>query len=233
MTSTCNPRQRGSRCFGHRKLNQVRVLLTAFEPYDHWTANSSWLALVELLKDLPAGGALVTRRYPVDLPALQEKLKQDLQREFDVVLHLGQSPGASSVKLEAIALNAAGCVDDRGMELDEIVPGGPVAYRSKLPLSRWATLLRANHIPSDISYHAGTFLCNAIMYLSHHEIQLRASKSRKPSCLVGFVHLPLATEQVASHGQSLASLPLSTLARAVRLLVEDLQDFDQQSEHVA
>ena len=217
----------------HRKLNPVRVLLTAFEPYDHWTTNSSWLAVVELLKDFPSGGSLVTRRYPVDLPALQEKLKQDLQRDFDVVLHLGQAPGASSIKLEAIALNAAGCLDERGVELNEIIPGGPVAYRSNLPLGRWATLLRANHIPSVISYHAGTFLCNAIMYLSHHEIQLRASKVHKPVCLVGFVHLPLATEQVAAHGQSLPSLPVSTLVRSLRLLLEDLQDFNEQSEHVA
>ena len=216
-----------------RKLTQVRVLLTAFEPYDQWTANSSWLALVEMLKDFPSDGSLVTRRYPVDLPALQEKLKQDLQRDFDVVLHLGQSPGASSIKLEAIALNAAGCLDERGTELEEIIPGGPVAYRSTTPLSRWATLLRANHIPSVISYHAGTFLCNAIMYLSHHELQLRAGKNREPRCMVGFVHLPLATEQVASHGQSLPSLPLSTLARAVRLLVEDLHAIREQSEHVA
>jgi len=220
-----------------RKLTQVRVLLTAFEPYDQWTTNSSWLVLVEMLKDFPTGGSLVTRRYPVDLPALQEKLKQDLQRDFDVVLNLGQSPGASSIKLEAIALNAAGCLDERGDELDEIVPGGPVAYRSNMPLSRWATLLRANHIPSIISYHAGTFLCNATMYLSHHELQIRAKK-RQPKCKVGFVHLPLATEQVASHGQSLPSLPLSTLARAVRLLIEDLQGIkeqglNKQAEHVA
>lgn len=215
-----------------RKLTQVRVLLTAFEPYDQWTTNSSWLALVEMLKEYPSAGTLVTRRYPVDLPTLQEKLKQDLQREFDVILHLGQSPGASSVKLEAIAVNAAGCLEDRGTELDEIVPGGPVAYRSGMPLSRWASLLRANHIPSVVSYHAGTFLCNAIMYLSHHELQLRAKK-RKPTCRVGFVHLPLATEQVASQGHALPSLPLSTLARAVRLLVEDLQAINEQAEHVA
>lgn len=209
----------------------MRVLLTAFEPYDQWTTNSSWLALVEMLKEFPSAGTLVTRRYPVDLHALQEKLRQDLQRDFDVVLHLGQSPGASSIKLEAIALNAAGCLDERGAELDEIIPGGPVAYRSSMPLGRWAELLRSNHIPSVISYHAGTFLCNAIMYLSHHELQVRAKKHPR-SCKVGFVHLPLATEQVASRSQSLPSLPLSTLARAVRLLVEDLQGFDEQLEQV-
>lgn len=216
-----------------RKLTQVRVLLTAFEPYDQWKTNSSWLTLVELLKEFPAGGSLVTRRYPVDLHALHEKLKEDLRKDFDFVLHLGQSPGASSIKLEAIALNAAGRLDAHGSELDEIIAGGPVAYRSNMPLSRWSSLLRASHIPAVVSYHAGTFLCNAIMYLSHYELQLRAAKQRHPNCMVGFVHLPLATEQVASHGQSLPSLPLSTLTRAIRLLLEDLQKTDEQSEYVA
>jgi len=211
----------------------VRLLLTAFEPYDQWKTNSSWLTLAELLKDLPAVGALVTRRYPVDLPSLQEKLEADLARDFDVVLHLGQSPGASSIKLEAIAVNAAGCLEDRGDELVEIVPGGPVAYRTTMPLRRWSELLRSNHIPAVISYHAGTFLCNAVMYLSHHELQRRTGKKPKRTSMVGFVHLPLATEQVVSHGQTLPSLPLSTLARAVRLLVEDLQAAYAQAEHVA
>lgn len=219
--------------FVRRKPIEVRVLLTAFEPYDQWTSNSSWLTLVELLKELPADGSLVTRRYPVNLQAMQEKLEQDLSREFDVILHLGQAPGASSIKLEAIAVNAAGCLEERGDELNEIVVGGPVAYRSSVPLNRWSELLRAHQIPSVISYHAGTFLCNAVMYLSHHWLHRRAGKKRKPDAMVGFIHLPLTTEQVVAHGQSLPSLPLSTLVRAVRLLVEDLKNTAVTAEHVA
>ena len=45
------------------------VLITAFEPYDRWEANSSWLALVELTKDLPSEPRITTRRYPVDFAA--------------------------------------------------------------------------------------------------------------------------------------------------------------------
>ena len=209
----------------------MRLLLKAFEPYAHWTNNSSWMVLTELLKDLPPGKSLVTRRYPVDLIALQDRLAKDLSRDFDAILHLGQSPGASSIKLEAIAVNAAGCVDDRGDELDEIVPSGPVAYRSNMPLQRWAALLREQNIPTVISYHAGTFLCNATMYLSNHQLQHRLAKSTtsgSAKCLIGFVHLPLATEQVAQRGHSLASLPLNTLVRAVQLLLDDLQKLHRE-----
>jgi pyroglutamyl-peptidase len=189
------------------------------------------MVLTELLKEFPTSKSLVTRRYPVNLPALQEKLVKDLDREFDAILHLGQSPGASSVKLEAIAVNAAGLIDDRGDELDEIVPSGPVAYRSNMPLKRWAKLLRSQNIPTVISYHAGTFLCNATMYLSHHQLNLQQSEQdsvRGAKCLVGFVHLPLATEQVAQQGRALASLPLSTLVRAVQLLLDDLYNLNHE-----
>jgi pyroglutamyl-peptidase len=43
-----------------------RVLITAFGPYGCWEENASWLALVELTRDLPTGAEIVTRLYPVD-----------------------------------------------------------------------------------------------------------------------------------------------------------------------
>lgn len=195
----------------------MRVLLTAFEPYDDWKENSSWLTLIELLKSRPSSVELLTRRYPVNLSALQERLEGDLEKKPDVVLHLGQSPGAAAIKLEAIALNVAGCVDDNGQELPRLVDTGTLAFQSDMPLGRWAESLRQAGIPAVVSYHAGTFLCNATMYLTHHWCQVNHHAMQ-----IGFVHLPLATEQVAGSGRSLPSLPVATLARAVRLLIEDL-----------
>jgi pyroglutamyl-peptidase len=192
------------------------------------------MALVELLKNYPSPGTLVTRRYPVNLPGLKEKLSQDLMRPYEAIIHLGQSPGASSIKLEAIAINAAGCVEDRGDELTEIIPNGPVGFRSNMPLARWASILRNDNIPSSISYHAGTYLCNAAMYLSHHYLHANGQNDRP--CQVAFVHLPLATEQVAHQSQSLPSLPVTVLARAIRLLVEDVLQSDKlvsKSEQIA
>lgn len=196
----------------------VRVLLTAFEPYGEWSQNSSWLGLVELLKDRPTEIDLVTRRYPVNLGALQEKLNQDLQTDYDAVLHLGQSPGTPALKLEAVALNVAGCMDDAGQDLPSLIESAPIAFRSQMPLASWSQSLSEAGIPSKISYHAGTFLCNATMYLTHYWFH-----SRDECRPVGFVHLPLATEQVAALGQALPSLPVKTLAGAIRVLVEELK----------
>jgi pyrrolidone-carboxylate peptidase len=55
------------------------------------------------------------------------------------------------------------------------------------------------------------------MYLSHYW-HLQQGVDRP----IGFVHLPLATEQVAAAKRSYPSLPVATLATAVRLLLADL-----------
>ncbi len=206
----------------------MRVLLTAFEPYDDWTENSSWMALAELLKSRPATVELITRRYPVDLEKLRERLHQDLQKNPDIVLHLGQSPGTAAIKLEAIAVNVAGCVDEHGRALPAIVDSGTVAYQSSMPLERWVEKLRGSGIPTIVSYHAGTYLCNATMYLSHYWCQTRSERTR-----IGLVHLPLATEQIAGSGRSLPSLPVATLAQALRLIIEDLSAPVSVDERIA
>lgn len=199
------------------KFSRVKILLTAFEPYEKWTDNSSWLTLVELLKNRPNCHELVTRRYPVDLSRLRDLLLNDLQQGFDAVLHLGQCPGSPVIKLESLAINFAGRVEHSGQELKTILEQVPLAYRSHMPLGRWVDLLRENSIPASVSYHAGTFLCNATMFLSLHY-----GRNLQHGNRVSFVHLPLATEQVAGNPSALPSLPVQVLAESVRLLLEDL-----------
>ncbi len=195
----------------------MRVLLTAFEPYDEWSENASWLALVHMLRDRPENIDLVTRRYPVNLAKVQECLNKDLAEDFDAIIHTGQAPGCPYIKLESIAINFAGCVGDSGSDLPELVSGAPVAFHSSLPWSTCASALNAAGIPSRISYHAGTFLCNAVMYLSH--LWYYRNGMDRP---VGFVHLPLSTSQVARNGTPVASLPTEMLAEGLRIVLESL-----------
>src|SRR5262249_60807581 len=82
-----------------------RVLLTAFEPYDRWKANASWLALVHLTHNLPEKPQITTRLYPVDFAEMKDPLAADLSGKFDYALHLVQAPGSSRIQLEAIGLN--------------------------------------------------------------------------------------------------------------------------------
>lgn len=193
------------------------VLVTAFEPYDNWPENSSWLTLVELTKSLPETPAITTRLYPVDFAEMRQRLSKDLAANFDYALHLGQAPGTGSVQLEAIGINIGGSSEHLPEEYKPLVAEGPVAYQSTLPLADWATKLRKAGIPSQVSYNAGTFLCNAMLYLSQHFAEQQRLKTQTT-----FIHLPLETSQTLSSTEDSAAMPVGTLVSAVRLILEEL-----------
>ncbi|MBW3598239.1 MAG: pyroglutamyl-peptidase I [Planctomycetes bacterium] len=194
-----------------------RVLLTAFKPYDRWRANASWLALMELTRELPPAADIVTRLYPVDYAEVKERLAADLQEGFDFALHLGQAPGAGRLELEKIGVNVQGPAGAEGAEPPPLVEGGPVAYESSLPLARWAAMLRREAIPAQVSYHAGTYLCNAALYLTHHLSAVHGYRTQ-----AAFIHLPLDVTQTAQEQPGAPSLPAAVSARAVRLILEQL-----------
>jgi pyroglutamyl-peptidase len=193
------------------------VLITAFEPYDQWQENASWLALVELTKDLPTGAKVVTRRYPVDFEGVRARLADDLAADFDFALHLGQAPGLCRIHLEGIGVNVGGHSSQTPDEFQPLVADGPVAYRSSLPLTAWAAQIRQLGIPCQVSYHAGTYLCNATLYLAHHLIARQRLKTQ-----AAFVHLPLAPQQVLGERQDRPSLPSATCAEALREILRQL-----------
>lgn len=193
------------------------LLLTAFEPYAPWAENSSWLTLVELTKNLPTTPRLTTRRYPVDFGQLRQRLTNDLAANYDYVLHLGQAPGSACIQLETVGLNVAGINGRLPEEYEPLVPEGPSAYRSSLPLADWARKLRSAGIPCQVSYHAGTSLCNAALYLSQHVAEQRHLKTR-----CALVHLPLETTQTLRGQPDQPSLPGTTLAAAIRLILDEV-----------
>ena len=190
------------------------VLITAFEPYDHWTTNASWLALMELTRDMPQRPRIVTRRYPVDFANLRERLEADLQSNYDYALHLGQAPGSSRLRLEAVGINFGG---ERGQLPGPLAIDGPVAYRTALPLDDWSAQLNAAGIPAAVSYHAGTYLCNAIFYMSCYLAERMALTTHST-----FIHLPLDVTQTVDATSDLASLPTALVGSGLRLILGEL-----------
>lgn len=201
-----------------------RILLTAYGPYDEWSENAGWIALQEVLRELPReeqGGErldITTRLYPVDFNEVRSRLESDLANDYDVAIHLGQAPGTGRLAFEAFGINAGRRRDAMPEEAFPLVDEGPPAYQSRLPLAHWVTLLRQYGIPATVSHHAGTYLCNAALYLTHYlcERDNRATAAT-------FLHIPLDTSQVVLSRDDAASLPASESARAIRLVLEDLR----------
>jgi len=174
----------------------TKVLLTAFEPYDRWPDNSSWMSLMELTHWYDGPVELVTRRYPVNLLKMSERLRADLQAGYDFAIHVG------------LNLRTDGA---------EILPDAPAAYRSKLPLAISAQKIRDAGIPAAVSHHAGTYLCNAALYLSHH---YSAAFSMRTQSL--FVHVPLAPSQVARENSDAPSMSVPMTSAALAILIQSL-----------
>lgn len=194
----------------------TRVLITAFEPYDRWSENASWLALVELTRELPAAPHITTRRYPVDYEQVRKRIESDLAGGYDFVLHLGQAPGAARIHLEAVGLNLRGGMDN-SVSAEPLCLDGPIAYRSALPLEQWAQRLQREAIPASVSYHAGTFLCNAAMYYTHHIAASQGLRTR-----AAFIHVPLDPRQVANDRHETAAQPAALSGHAIRIILDEL-----------
>ncbi|MCA9241342.1 MAG: pyroglutamyl-peptidase I [Planctomycetales bacterium] len=192
-----------------------RTLITAYGPYEEWEENASWLALQELMRDLPPELDVTTRLYPVEFDEVARRLEKDLALGFDLALHLGQAPGNGRIELEAIGINV-GIARGKSAEAFALAPDGPPAYLSQAPLVEWAQRLQGEGIPAAVSYHAGTYLCNAALYLTHY-----LSERHGYGTQAAFLHLPLDTSQTVVTRQDLASLPSVESARAIRLILED------------
>ena len=194
----------------------TRILLTAFEPYEPWKSNASWLALVQLTKNLPAELQVTTRLYPVDLDVMKRRISADLQSRYDVILNVGQAPCSSCIQLEEIALNVASggkSLADKESTVP-ICESGPAAYVAQLPIRDFASQLRAAGIPARVSHHAGTYLCNAIFYWT---CRLIDDLHLDTQCAL--VHVPLDTSQVLELDSPAPFMPSSMVAEGLKLLM--------------
>lgn len=167
----------------------MTILVTAFDPFGGEETNAS----LEVLKALPEriGGAMLVKRVLPTVFGLSARLAREAAEELrpDAVVCLGQAGGRKAVTPERVAVNlmdAAGPDNAGNLPTDEpVVPGGPAAYFSTLPVKAMAAAVRETGIPAAVSYTAGTFVCNSLMYAMLHHA---AEKRLDLPC--GFIHVP-------------------------------------------
>ena len=108
--------------------------------------------------------------------------------------------------------------DDVTLDGLPIVTSGAAAYFSSFPLKDMVAKLKVAGIPAEISYSAGTHLCNQMLYTTLHLIEHHGLATR-----CGFVHLPYTPEFVAeleSPDDVQPSMSLSLMVTAARIAVD-------------
>lgn len=169
------------------------LLLTFFGPFPGVPVNPT-VALAEgaqrLLTRMRPDLNVITRELPVSYDGSSTALRAALQEvQPDALISLGVAVGRDVVSLEQVAINldSAGIEDNDGdQRCDEpIAPGGQEAYFSSLPVRASFERLRAAGEPVEISYTAGTYVCNHVFYEGQ-----RISRELGLSIPAGFVHVP-------------------------------------------
>lgn len=196
-----------------------RVLVTGFEPFGGEDVNPSWEAALRLDGLRVDGAVVVARQLPVRWRSLPDTLFGLLETVRPrVVVMVGQSIGRAGLALERVAINVREGVDNDGVDGagEPVVPDGPDGLFATLPLRPALGALRAAGLPAYISNTAGTYLCNAALYLALW--RLRQDTAAVPA---GFVHVPALPAQAARRpGPPPPSMPVEEIARGVRIVLE-------------
>ena len=185
----------------------MKILLTGFEPWAEWSSNPSG-AVAESLNGTSIGGCeVVSAVLPVVHGAdIAQVTRLIAEHEPAAVVCLGLHGSASALHVERVGINLK-VID--GVDYP-IVEGGPDAYFSTLPTRAMVQRMEDAGVLARLTYSAGTFLCNHIMYSVLHLIAENGGDMP-----TGFIHMPPTPELVAELGTSQPSMALETIRTGV------------------
>lgn len=197
----------------------MKCLISGFEPFGNEATNPSWDAICRL-PDQVGKMELIKTEIPTVFGECFIKIQEAIAtHKPDFIVCVGQAGGSAAMRVEKIAINLmdARIPDNAGNQpIDQpIIEDGATAYFSTLPVRNMVMAMRDAGIPAELSYSAGTFVCNDVMYrlLAH---------TKDNTCLAGFIHVPYACHQVIQKGSNMASMDLTTMTKGLVLALETI-----------
>lgn len=198
----------------------MKLLITAFEPFGGELVNPSMMIL-ETLPTTIGSIELVKAVLPVTFESSTPILKNLIdQHQPDVILSLGQAGGRTHISVEKIGINLdhARIPDNDGNQFfnKSIDPNHPDGYFSTLPVNAMVKAMLDAGVPAAISYSAGTYVCNHVMFVALAHIHENKLPIRS-----GFIHIPfLPIQTIDKVNQPSMSLQEMTFAihEAIKVL---------------
>jgi pyroglutamyl-peptidase len=195
----------------------MRILVTGFDPFGGDKVNPAFEVLKRLKKKI--GGAEVS---VLEVPtafdvSVKKAIKAIKDQKPEVVLMIGQAGGRFEVSVERVAinLNDARIPDNlKRQPVDVPIDGeGPAAYFATLPVKDIAKGIREAGVPALVSYTAGTFVCNHLMYGVLNYLAKNA-----PAVKAGFIHIPFLLEQAIGK-PSTPAMALESMVKAIEAAI--------------
>jgi len=195
------------------KIN--KLLITGFDAFGGESVNPASEVVLDLDGMEINGCQIIGREIPTIYGESSEKVRAMIdEHKPDAVLHIGQADGTHGIRVERIAVN----IDDARIEDNEgnqpedqtIAEDGPLAYRTTLPAKEIVEAVKDEGIPSFLSYSAGTFVCNHVIYSTADYV----NKNDLPIDY-GFIHVPYLPEQAVDKNTRPPSMSRETIKRAL------------------
>lgn len=203
----------------------MRILVTGFEPFAGETLNPAFEAL-SALPDTIAGAEIIRLRIPTVFETCDAVVEEAIETLApDVVLCVGQAGGRFDISIERVAINLAdGRIPDNAGDqpIDRIIrSSGQNAYFATVPVKAMVERIRSKEIPASVSYSAGTFVCNYIMYCVAHSIA-----TDHPGMRSGFIHVPYMPSQAIGKASNTPTMSIETMVIAISAAIEAIVDTD-------
>lgn len=198
------------------------ILVTGFEPFDGFTLNPSEEVAKALDGKIINKHSLVGLVLPLDYKNALGILDEALDKHKpDYVLCCGQANRAV-ITIERIAINILSTKKpdnyDNTPESDVINYEGPAAYFANLEPQTLVQILKDKEIPAEVSYFAGAYGCNWLLYnvmqrIEYGELDAQAT----------FIHFPpMPSQAIQKDMMSLATMPLDMLIDAMVTIIKSL-----------
>ena len=191
-----------------------KLLITGFEPFGGETINPSWDAVLRIPDEI-GEYSLTKLLIPVVFGEGAQKVIDTAEKLFpDVILCIGQAGGRDAITPEMVGINLrfASIPDNQGNEPhdEKILESGENAYFTTVPARKISEEIAKKGIPSKVSYSAGAYVCNDVIYSL-------LARFNGTDVKVGFIHVPYSTEQGKEPSMKLEDIT-SAIATAIETI---------------
>ena len=196
----------------------MKILVTGFDPFGGEPINPA-IESVKRLPDNIAGAEIIKLEIPTVRKKSLEKIEKAInEHNPDIILSIGQAGGRFDISIERIGINLDDfrIPDNEGNQIidEPVFPDGENSYFVKLPVKAMVQNVQKNNIPASVSYTAGTFVCNHVLYGVLYLIE-KKYKGKKS----GFIHIPFLPQQVVDK-RNTPSMELNTIVKGLTAAIE-------------
>ena len=171
---------------------RVRVAVAGFGPFPGVPKNPSGeivRTIAKMQRFRTFGIELDTAIFETAYQAAESALEMLLVKKPDAIVLFGVAGRAKHIRVETLARNRASALHPDHARFTPLVrklsAEGPAAIKIRGSSMRMRAAIRATGARAELSFDAGSYLCNAVFYRA-----LAATAALSPTPLTFFIHVP-------------------------------------------